>query len=178
MSPKSRPFLVNVASLKGHPGSSQREHLQGPLDGLAMPDSSVPDGAEVSLDVLVESASGGMVVVGEIEAPWVGECARCLGEAAGVLTSQVRELFATADAGADLELSYPYRGDQLDLEPMVRDAVLLELPQVPLCRPDCAGLCPTCGTELNTEACSCGPPLLDERWAALGTLRMPAGKAE
>jgi uncharacterized protein len=177
VSPRSRPFLVNVASLRGHPGSSFREHIEAPLEGLSMPDSSVPEGADVIVDVLVESASGGIVVVGEIQAPWAGECGRCLGEAFGVLSGEVRELFATSDAGADLELSYPYRGEQLDLAPMVRDAVLLELPQVPLCRPDCAGLCPTCGIELNTEVCSCGP-VLDERWAALGTLRMPAGKAE
>jgi uncharacterized protein len=178
MKPRRRPFLVNVASLRGRPGSSQREHVEGPLPGLAMPDSWVPEGAEVGLDALIESASGGIVVVGEIHAPWVGECRRCMGTATGTLEVEVRELFASGAAGADPELSYPYSGDQLDLEPMVRDAVLLELPQVPLCRPDCGGLCPTCGAELNTEECSCGPGAADGRWSALNVLRAPAGRAE
>ena len=66
--------------------------------------------------------------------------------------------------------AYPLAGDELDLEPLARDAVLLELPLAPLCTEDCQGLCPTCGANRNTESCDCAPPA-DPRWAALDVLR-------
>ena len=74
-------------------------------------------------------------------------------------------------AGRDEE-AYPLRGDELDLEPLARDAVILELPLAPLCSEGCLGLCPTCGANRNTEPCACAPPS-DPRWSALDALREP-----
>ena len=68
------------------------------------------------------------------------------------------------------EDAYPLVDDELDLEPLVRDAVLLELPLAPLCREDCAGLCPQCGANRNEGACGCAAPR-DPRWATLDVLR-------
>ncbi|MGH9104084.1 MAG: YceD family protein [Acidimicrobiales bacterium] len=167
MTRQRRPFLVNVAALRHRPGSSQREQRSGTLAGLAMPASRVSPVAEVAVDALLESASGGIVVLARVVAPWEAECRRCLGQARGELALEVRELYS--DRG-DPELSYPLPGDRLDLEPLVRDAVLLELPQVPLCRPDCAGLCPTCGADRNEAGCSCGEVARDLRRVALDGL--------
>jgi uncharacterized protein len=76
-----------------------------------------------------------------------------------------------ANREADLdEDTYPLEGDQLDLRPLVRDALLLELPLAPLCQPDCLGLCPRCGADLNTGPCSCVPDR-DPRWGALDVLQ-------
>jgi uncharacterized protein len=86
----------------------------------------------------------------------------------------VRELF-TRDG--DPEETYPLGDDHIDLEPMVHDAVLLELPPAPLCRPDCAGLCPWCGANRNLAPCSCVAPS-DPRWAALDALRVPGTGAD
>jgi uncharacterized protein len=82
----------------------------------------------------------------------------------------------TPDDDADEE-TYPLLGDHLDLEPLARDAVLLALPLAPLCREDCAGLCPTCGAERAGGACGCDPAPVDPRWAALDVLRAEGGAA-
>jgi uncharacterized metal-binding protein YceD (DUF177 family) len=74
-----------------------------------------------------------------------------------------------ADVDLDEE-TYPLVGDQLDLRPLVRDALLLELPLAPLCREDCRGLCAQCGTDLNSGPCEC-EPARDPRWNALDALR-------
>jgi uncharacterized protein len=79
----------------------------------------------------------------------------------------VRELYLEDGDGDE---TYRLVDDQLDLEPLVRDAVLLELPQAPLCRADCRGLCATCGANRNLEPCACRPPG-DPRWAVLDVLR-------
>jgi uncharacterized protein len=105
-------------------------------------------------------------------APWAGECRRCLAPASGVLELPVRELY-TEDGDGDE--TYPLADDEVDLEPLVRDAVLLELPRAPLCRPNCLGLCPTCGANRNEEACGCEAPR-DPRWGALDVLRVPTGR--
>ena len=75
--------------------------------------------------------------------------------------------------------AFPIEHGQLDLAPMVREEVLLGVPEAPLCRPDCPGLCPTCGADLQTGPCGCSTEVRDERWAAyLGPLpdRRPSGR--
>ena len=128
---------------------------------------------------MLEVVSGGIVVTGAVSAPWVGECRRCLGEVGGDLTVEVREIYEPRTSGhteinpLEEEETYPLLGDQLDLQPLVRDAVLLNLPQVPLCRHDCAGLCPLCGGDRNVTACGCSESVADPRWAMLDALRGP-----
>ncbi|HET7523328.1 MAG TPA: DUF177 domain-containing protein [Acidimicrobiales bacterium] len=69
------------------------------------------------------------------------------------------------------EETYPLKGELLDLQPLVRDALLLELPLAPLCSEDCQGLCATCGADLNDGPCSCEHAPADPRWAALDLLK-------
>lgn len=137
--------------------------------------TSVPAGAEVAVDAALEAAQPGVLVTGVVEAPWVAECRRCLAPARGRVRMQVRELF---QPGGDPETTYPLVGDQLDLEPLARDAVVLELPLAPLCRADCRGLCPTCGADRNLEGCGCEEVQRDPRWAALDALREQPGPGE
>ncbi|HWD72964.1 MAG TPA: DUF177 domain-containing protein [Actinomycetota bacterium] len=162
------PFVVNVATLRRQPGASRRERREGPIPELTVTGSSVPEGARVVVEVLLESVHGGILATGSVMAPWVGECRRCLAVARGELRSTVRELF---EPSGDPEQTYPLRGDQLDLEPLARDAVLLELPQVPLCTEGCLGLCPVCGINRNEASCSCRTESVDPRWAPLDALR-------
>jgi uncharacterized protein len=163
-----RPFVVNVATLRRQPGASRRERCGGPIPDLAVTGSSVPVGSPVVVDVLLESVHGGILATGSVAAPWSGECRRCLAVARGELRSTVRELF---EPSGDPEQTYPLRGDQLDLEPLARDAVLLELPQVPLCIEECLGLCPVCGINRNEVSCSCQTDTVDPRWAPLDALK-------
>ena len=162
------PFLVGVATLARH--GPRTEHRRGTISGLSVSGSHVPDGSPVDVEAHLEPVSRGVMVTATVGAHWEGACRRCLGTANGELSSAVRELYEEGSSG---EETYPLSGNQLDLEPLVRDAVLLELPQAPLCREGCRGLCPTCGADLNEGECGCPPGGSDPRWAALDTLHDP-----
>jgi len=100
-----------------------------------------------------------------------GPCFRCLADTALELPIHAREYQAT-NPGDDEELRSPYvDDDRLDLSSWARDAVALALPDKILCRPDCAGLCPVCGRDLNAEPHSHEEAGSDPRWAALEALR-------
>ena len=162
------PFLVNVAALGLAPGVRRHADRRAPLEGLAVTGSSVPSGAEVEVDLMLEGVPGGVVARGEVVAPWEGDCRRCLVTVGGELRASVLEVF---ERSPDPEQTYPLMGDELDLEPLARDAVLLELPLAPLCKEGCLGLCPLCGTDLNEGGCGCPAEVADPRWAALDVLR-------
>ncbi len=172
MAPHSerRPFLVHTSRLRRAVGSRSHEVRRGVIDDLACSGSAVPAHAQVEADVVLESVVGGVSVTGTVRAPWTGTCRRCLEPAGDTIEVEVREHFTE---GGDGQETYPLCEGELDLEPMVRDAVLLELPQAPLCRQGCLGICPTCGVNRNEEACRCRPER-DERWAALDVLREPS----
>ena len=163
-----RPFVVHVAKLRRVPGTRWHEVRRGKIEGLACSGSAVPEGSEVEADVTLESVAGAVSVVGSVSACWTGECRRCLSPASGTVRVQVLEHYTEGGDGSD---TYPFIGEDVDLEPMVHDAVVLELPQAPLCSEDCKGLCLVCGANQNHESCSCEPPGEDPRWAALGVLR-------
>jgi uncharacterized protein len=163
-----RPFVVHVAQLRRVPGTRWHIVRRGSIEDLACSGSAVPEGAEAEVDVTLESVGGAVSVAGFLGAPWTGECRRCLSPASGTVRVQVLEHYTEGGDGSE---TYPIVGDELDLESMIRDTVVLELPQAPLCSGDCRGLCPTCGANLNQESCTCGPAVEDPRWAALGALR-------
>ena len=111
------------------------------------------------------------LVTGTISAQIDGQCGRCLDPISDDLDVDVCELFAygastTAETTEQDEV-YRINGELLDVEPVVRDAVVLALPWTPLCRPDCAGLCPTCGLRLDDLPAGHTHETLDPRWAAL-----------
>ena len=162
-----RPFVVHVAKLRRAIGTRWHEVRRGAIEDLACSGSAVPERTEVEADVVLESVFGGVAVTGTVRAPWAGSCRRCLAPAGGTLVVPVREHYTE---GGDGEETYPLADGDVDLEPLVRDAVLLELPQAPLCRADCQGLCPMCGVNRNEQQCACVAPR-DERWDALDALR-------
>jgi uncharacterized protein len=168
------PFLVPVAKLRRAAGTRWNERREGSIEGLDCLGSAVPDGAPAVAEVVVEAVLGGVSVTGTVSAPWTGACRRCLAPASGVLHLPVRELYSEDGDGDE---TYPLEDDIVDLEPLVRDAVLLDLPLAPLCRPDCRGLCPNCGANRNEEPCACEAPR-DPRWGALDVLRLPEGRVE
>jgi uncharacterized protein len=151
---------IPVAELLRHPGERREVDVDVP----------VLDGAHADL-VLEALSSDTILATGTVDAAWTGECRRCLGPASGTVRVEVRELF---ERGSDEEETYPLDHDQIDVEPLVRDAVLLELPLAPLCRESCEGLCPECGANRNEGDCGHQPDDRDPRWAALDQL----GRAE
>lgn len=164
---RSFPFLVNLAALGLTPGERRHVARAGLVEGLAVPGSSVGGGDEVEVDLALEAVPGGVVARGTVSAPWSGDCRRCLRPVEGRLRSEVLEVF---ERSPDPDQTYPLTGDQLDLEPLARDAVLLELPQAPLCRGGCLGLCSLCGADLNEGVCGCEIDASDPRWAGLDVL--------
>jgi uncharacterized protein len=165
------PLVVGVADLLRRAGSSREEHLAAVLDGLTATGGSVPVGEPVTLDLRLDAVNAGIVATGVISAPWVGECRRCLREIHSRLEVRVQEVFEPDPVeGETSKLDV----DRIDLEPLARETVLLELPLAPLCREDCAGLCPICGADRAEADASggCGheEAAVDVRWAALGEL--------
>jgi uncharacterized protein len=140
---------------------------------LAVPLIGVPQGAEMDLDIRLEAVMEGVLVSGTVRAPLAGECARCLDPFTSTIEVDVQELFVYPDsrseAGADQEERL-LEGDLLDLEPVVRDAVVLALPLSPTCRDDCPGLCTECGVRLADVGPDHQHETIDPRWAALGNL--------
>jgi uncharacterized protein len=107
----------------------------------------VPEGAEIQLDLEFADVTEGVLVTAEVTAPLVGECARCLDEFTSDTQVRFQELFATEAADSEDD-GYLLDGDLLDLEPTLRDALVLELPLSPLCADDCPGLCSSCGIKM------------------------------
>jgi uncharacterized protein len=133
----------------------------------------VPEGADLELDLRLESVMEGVLVSGTARAPLAGECVRCLDPVDSDVDVDLQELYVYRDhaldegAGADVEdAELQVEGDLVDLEPAVRDAVVLALPQTPLCRDDCPGLCPQCGARLADDP-QHTHDTTDPRWAAL-----------
>jgi uncharacterized protein len=174
----TEPFVVPVGRLRRSRTQPQHEvrrgevALAGPLDEAVDPGRSVvPAGAEAEVDVVLTPFEGGLEVVGTVTAPWEGICRRCAVPVSGVLSVKVRERFGDPAGGATADEDfYPIVDDHIDLGPLVRDAIVLELPMAPLCREDCAGLCPQCGADRNEAPCGCVAPT-DPRWANLDVLR-------
>jgi len=131
----------------------------------------VTAGAEIELDLRLESVMEGVLVSGTADVPLTGECGRCLDTIDDRLTVEVQELFAYADSTTDLtgedDETARMQGDFLDLEPVLRDAVVLALPLTPLCQQDCAGLCVDCGERLDDLPEDHAHSTPDPRWAAL-----------
>ncbi len=134
----------------------------------------VPTGTEVRLDVSLESVQDGIWVSGTVGATATGECGRCLDEVRLDVAAPLQGLFELPDARRedDEEASgdvYEFDGESLDLEELVRDAVITTLPFTPLCGPDCPGLCDQCGARLADDP-DHAHEVLDPRWAALQSL--------
>jgi uncharacterized protein len=129
--------------------------------------SRVAVGRPVVLDVRLSSLNEGIVVTGTVRADWEGECRRCLTAVRGTLEVPVQEVFETRPVEGETSL---LDVDRIDLEPLARESVLLELPQAPLCRDDCGGLCPVCGERRDEVDCGHDEPATDPRWSALRDL--------
>ncbi len=164
--------MVSVADLLRRAGSSRLEVVDAPMEELQVIDTRMPGGSPVHVEVRLESLNEGAVAKGVVEAPWAGSCRRCLTPITGTLRSEVLEVFeAQPTEGETLLLD----GDRIDLEPVAREAVLLELPIAPLCKDDCLGLCPTCGVDRNEVDCDCGDAPVDPRWGGLEGLTFDDG---
>jgi uncharacterized protein len=135
----------------------------------------VPEGSPVDFDLRLEAVMEGVLVTGTAHVDLEGECSRCLEPIEDTLLVELQELFVYDDANDrghhpdDLDDGVSrLEGDLVDLEPLLRDAVVLALPFQPLCRDDCPGLCVECGARLADDPEHRHDAPIDPRWAALG----------
>jgi uncharacterized protein len=168
------PLVLDTRELGRRPGS-QREvsrTVPAPAD-LGIEVLGVPEGSPVELDLRLEAVMEGVLVTGTATADLAGECARCLEPITDEIEVRFQELFVYEDQGVDpdeeLEVSM-LQNDLVDLEPLLRDAVVLALPFQPLCQPDCPGLCVECGARLLDDPDHGHEEPVDPRWAALAEL--------
>jgi uncharacterized protein len=166
------PLVLDTRELPRRPGAMHliQRTLPAPTD-LGLELIGVPSGADLTLDLRLESVSEGVLVSGTVSAPVDGECGRCLRSIDDTLIVRVQELYAyehsTTDETTDDDEVGRMVGDLIDLEPALRDAIVLALPTNPLCREDCPGLCPDCGTPFDELPAGHDHRQVDPRWAAL-----------
>ena len=110
---------------------------------------------------------GGILATADVETTAVGECVRCLIEVEQPVEVEIQEVFAYDE---DEAFDYQVQDDHVDLEPVIRDAVVLSLPFQPVCQEDCPGLCPECGVRLLDNPGHEHEQPIDPRWAALAGL--------
>lgn len=176
------PLVFDVSRLGRRPGVMQTVHQTVPSPSrIGLDLIAIQPGAEMELDLRLESVSEGILVSGTVSAPTVGECSRCLEPITGDVEITLTELFAYPDSVTESTTEADEVGhvvDQtVDLEQPIVDAVGLALPFTPLCTPDCPGLCPQCGVALAGAEPDHGHDLIDPRWAKLAGMVDPAGPA-
>jgi uncharacterized protein len=173
------PYVFDVRLLGRQPGSMREDRRSAPAPAeLGNDFIGVPEGAPLALDVRLEAVTEGVLVTGTVTAELAGECARCLDPITDELVVDIVELFAypdsTTDETSEEDEVHRVLGDYVDIAPVVHDAVVLGLPWTPLCRPDCAGLCPDCGSRLDDLPVGHQHETIDPRWAALAAMQVSA----
>jgi uncharacterized protein len=155
---------IDLRDLLEHPGASKTVRVEEAVPGLHTELADVPEDSPVVGELTLESVVEGVFVHGSIGGRFAMRCARCLKEFERDFDLPLDEMYVREPGPED---DYVLDPDlTLDPEPMVRDAVVLEMPFSPLCTPDCLGLCPVCGGDRNLGECP-GHEAVDSRWSAL-----------
>jgi DUF177 domain-containing protein len=177
--------VLDTRELGRRPGSERWVSLTAPAPAdLGIDVIGVPEGSDIEASVRLESVIEGVLATGTARVVAVGECVRCLETVELPLEVDFQELYVYDDGDApdlpaeESDETRRLEGDLLDLEPVLRDEVVLALPMKPLCTPDCAGLCPLCGVRLADAPGHAHETEIDPRWAALRQLAGPDERPE
>jgi uncharacterized protein len=179
------PLVLDTRELGRRPGTMRpvRRTVEAPAD-LGTVVIGVAEGSPVELDLRLEAVMEGVLVSGTARATSTGECVRCLDPIERELVVDLQELYTypgrapeddpdgTQDDLRELD------GDLVDVEPVLRDAVVLALPFQPVCSPDCPGLCADCGARLADAEPGHHHDSVDPRWAALQGMASDRGRTE
>ncbi|GAA1901582.1 YceD family protein [Williamsia serinedens] len=177
------PFVLDIRSLGRRAGTMTQVHRTVSCDhAIGLDLIGIPAESDIDLDLKLEAVTEGVLVTGTVSGETAGQCARCLEPLGGTVTVFLTELYAypdsTTDQTSDADDIHRISDDHIDLEQAVIDAVALDLPMAPLCRPDCAGLCSECGVRLDAAGPDHGHEVIDPRWAALKDLATADGPGE
>jgi uncharacterized protein len=168
------PFVFDTRDL-GRRAGLQREYTRtapAPAD-LGIEVLRVPEGDPVEIELRLEAVMEGVLATGTAHARLQGECVRCLDEITDEVDVRFQELYLydAPEAGDEEDEVSVLQDDYLDIEPVLRDALVLELPFQPLCSDDCPGLCPECGASLKEDPDHTHDAPVDPRWAGLAALK-------
>lgn len=168
----TRHVLVNVTELRRRLGERTDIDIDVVLQPLEVVSSQLRHEVAVTGSVTIDSIERGVTVLGAVEFEWEGECRRCLEEVGGTETTTIDEIFQV-HAPEDSDI-IDFDGEEVDLLPLVRDAVLTGLPLAPLCREDCAGpdpdRYPAVTAEEWEQAAADKAIAPDPRWSALADI--------
>ena len=170
------PLVLDTRDLPRRPGAMRALTRVVPAPGdLGLELIGVPAGSDISLDLRMESVTEGVLVSGTVSGALEGECGRCLRPITDHVEVSIAELYAyehsTTDETTEEDEVGRIHDELIDLEPVVRDTLVLALPVNPVCRPGCPGLCPDCGVAWDDLPADHGHTTADPRWAALSALR-------
>lgn len=158
-------FVIQVHDLINKPGHMREAELDFTLDErMGEGAAFVEKGTTIEVDLRLESVHEGILATGDIFAAAVSECSRCLDPMKLDVEVDFQELFAYSGTSEDDLL---VQDDSIDLDPVIRDAVVLSLPFTPVCSPDCAGLCAECGVKLAENPGHVHEAAIDARWSEL-----------
>jgi uncharacterized protein len=169
MADPARQLRINAVELLRQPGAIRR--VEFAIEPVAVGVAHAALAGDIAIDLTLEALNDGIEVGGVISVPWAGVCRRCLIDVGGLDGVEVDELYQKTPIDPD---AFVIVDGQLDLNGLVREMSLLALDDERLCRPDCAGLCPTCGVDRNEVDCGCSTDVVDDRWAALEGLILDA----
>lgn len=162
------PLVIDTRDLGRRAGSMQEIHRTVPAPALLRTEMiGVPEGSELDIEVRLESAVEGVLVTGVVRGRVEGECGRCLEPISARLAARIQELFAYPESELTEDEGSRLIDDLIDLEPLVRDGIVLGFPLTPLCKADCQGLCVQCGIRLDDAPPDHGHDEVDPRWGAL-----------
>ena len=172
------PLVLDTRELGRRPGSQHQVTRTVPAPAeLGIEVLRVPERSEVELDLRLEAVMEGVLVTGTATAALEGECVRCLEPISDDVEVTFQELYVyddqrhvPTDEAEDDGVSR-LEDDLVDLEPLLRDAVVLALPFQPLCEDDCPGLCPECGARLADDPDHAHEAAIDPRWGRLQELQ-------
>jgi len=162
---------INLETLKRHPQESQAFHLEGAGNKDLLQDMGAAFLEPVKVDLVVRNTGRLFVAHGELHTCMSLLCSRCLEylvyPIAGTLDFTIMEAGEQGTSEDVLILDQ----DEVDLQPLIEEIMVTEIPLIPLCNSDCSGLCPICGINRNTASCDCARDSIDPRWEKLKNLR-------
>jgi DUF177 domain-containing protein len=163
------PLILRAGVLQRYLSSRETYTAETYLSDVRVVDTCIDSKEPIVFRGTLAPIHNGVVVSGELTATWAAECRRCNAAVSQQIQWDFSELFATEPTEGE---SYPLGDESIDLQAMVRDQAILQLPLAPVCRDDCAGICSNCGVDRNSESCSCGAGATDPRWDVLNDLNL------
>lgn len=165
-------LVFDVSEMLGRPGASRAIRRAAAIPDLRGALGFIGDAEAVHLDLVADAVSDGIVLTGTLSGTMHLSCSRCLVSFDRELFTPVDEVFRPlgANLGAEDVDGYEVSDEHIDLEPMVRDLIVLAIPTQPLHDEACLGLCSTCGADRNIAECGHTQKMDDLRWAPLEAL--------